>query len=39
MLKEPWKSIIKLVIIILTSLTTTVSANASGLTETLTAMI
>ena len=38
-IKEPWRTIIQLVVTILTALTTTVSANACGLTHTLTAMI
>jgi len=37
--KEPWRTIIQLLVTILTSLTTTVSANASGLTNTLTGTI
>ena len=39
MIKEPWKTVIQIVITILTALTTTVSANACGLTDKLTAMI
>ena len=38
-IKEPWRTIIQLVITILTALTTTVSANASGLTDKLVAMM
>ena len=38
-IKEPWRTIIQFIITILTALTTTVSANASGLTERLMAMI
>ena len=37
--KKTWRTIIQLVVTILTSLTTTVSANACGLTHTLTAII
>ena len=39
MLKEPWKTIVQIVITILTALTTTVSANATGLTHALVAML
>jgi hypothetical protein len=39
MLKEPWKTIVQVVITILTALTTTVSANASGLTSQLVSML
>ena len=39
MIKEPWKTVVQIVITILTALTTTVSANASGLTSHLVAMI
>jgi hypothetical protein len=39
MIKEPWKTVIQIVITILTALTTTVSANACGLTAQLAVMI
>jgi len=39
MIKEPWKTVIQIVITILTALTTTVSAKAIGLTDALVAMI
>ena len=39
MIKEPWKTLIQIGIAVLTALTTTVSANASGFTDQLVAMI
>jgi len=39
MIKEPWKTVIQIVITILTALTTTVSANASGLTDQLAQLV
>ena len=39
MIKEPWKTILQVIITILTSLTTAVTANATGITQTLLAMI
>ena len=39
MLKEPKKTVVLIVITILTALTTTVSANASGLTYMLVSML